>query len=298
MRRRRPAGSGARSRSPITTRSGWCGQRPGPPRRGRSAAGRRRRRCWCRPASRRTARAAGGCRAGRRRPETQRLVPSAAALRPSRVVANFQVTNGRPCSTANVHTPLRARASSTISPCSTSTPASRSSVRPAGGDRVGVGLGEDHAAYAGVAERHRARAGAAGVRAGLEGDHGRRTAGPLPRLRQRVGLGVRAAGAAVVALRDGRRRRRRAARSRPAGWVRAVRPGVAASSRARAIAACSAAVKPMSGAPHVSRDADSGADDVEARLHDGSRPERLRALPIRTFDRRSRSSTWSTGHWL
>ena len=59
-------------------------------------------------------------RAGRE--ETQREVPSAAALRPSRVVANFQVTNGRPCSTANVHTRLTARASSAISPPSTSTP--------------------------------------------------------------------------------------------------------------------------------------------------------------------------------
>ncbi len=35
--------------------------------------------------------------------DTQRLVPSVAALRPSRVVANFQVTKGRWCSTAKLH---------------------------------------------------------------------------------------------------------------------------------------------------------------------------------------------------
>ena len=53
------------------------------------------------------ARAAGGCRSRAARLVTQRLVPSAAALRPSRVVANFQVTNGRPCSTAKVQARLR-----------------------------------------------------------------------------------------------------------------------------------------------------------------------------------------------
>ena len=59
--------SGSRSRSPITTRSGWRGQRLVVARRARSAAGRRPRPCWCRPASRRTARAAGGCRGARPR---------------------------------------------------------------------------------------------------------------------------------------------------------------------------------------------------------------------------------------
>ena len=54
--------------------------------------------------------------------ETQRLVPSAAALRPSRVVANFQVTNGRPWSTANVQARFSARARSASRPPSTSTP--------------------------------------------------------------------------------------------------------------------------------------------------------------------------------
>ena len=64
------------------------------------------------------------------RDETQRLVPSAAALRPSSVVANFQVTNGRPRSMAKVHSRLTARASSSSSPPSTSTPASRRVAAP------------------------------------------------------------------------------------------------------------------------------------------------------------------------
>ena len=62
--------------------------------------------------------------------ETQRLLPSAAALRPSRVVANFQVTNGRPCSWPKVQARLSRRASSSSSPPSTSTPASRSVAAP------------------------------------------------------------------------------------------------------------------------------------------------------------------------
>ena len=131
-------------------------------------------------------------------------MPSAAALRPSRVVANFQVTNGRPCSTANVHTRLSGPGLVDQQPLLDVDAGLAEQRRSTGGDRVGVGLGEDHAAYAGVAERDRARPGAAGVVARLEGDHRRRTAGPLPRLGQRVGLGVRAAGAAVVALGDRR----------------------------------------------------------------------------------------------
>ena len=72
---------------------------------------------------------------------TQREVPSAAALRPSSVVANFQVTNGRPCSTANVQTRLTARAASASSPPSTSTPAARSVAAPP----VATGLVSDWA---------------------------------------------------------------------------------------------------------------------------------------------------------
>jgi len=62
--------------------------------------------------------------------ETHRLVPSAAALRPSSVVANFQVTNGRCSSVARVQTALTARASSASSPASASMPAARSRSAP------------------------------------------------------------------------------------------------------------------------------------------------------------------------
>ena len=77
---------------------------------------------------------------------TQRDVPSAAALRPSRVVANFQVTKGRRCSTAKVQARLSSRASAASRPPSTSTPAARRVSAPPVGHRVGVGLGVDHPA--------------------------------------------------------------------------------------------------------------------------------------------------------
>ena len=136
-----------------------------------------RRRCWCRPASCRTAPAAGGCRRRAAREETQRLVPSAAALRPSSVVANFQVTNGRPWSIAKVHSRLT-RAGLVLEQPALDLDAGRAQGgRSPGGDGVRVALGEDHAAYAGLDQRPGARAGAAGVVAGLEGDHGGRAAG-------------------------------------------------------------------------------------------------------------------------
>ena len=231
-----PLGRGSRSRSPITTRSGWlagsgwscssrtvsCGSSTATVLVPTSITSHSARSRWV------SSRAA--------RPETQRLVPSAAALRPSRVVANFQVTNGRPCSTANVHTRLSAarlvdqqpRARPRRRP-------SRSVAGSAGGDRVGVGLGEDHAAYAGVDAAPRAHGPVRPV--WLHGSRVTTAVVPraaLPGPGQRVGLGVRGAGAAVVALGDRARRRRRAARSRPAGWGRA---GRRASPRARGRAA-------------------------------------------------------------
>ncbi len=59
-----------------------------------------------------------------------RLVPSAAATRPSRVVAAFHVTNGRPWVTAKVQASLSAAARSASSPPLTSTPAARSRAAP------------------------------------------------------------------------------------------------------------------------------------------------------------------------
>ena len=70
---------------------------------------------------------------------TQRLLPSAAALRPSRVAANFQVTNGRWCSMPKVQARFNARASRSIRPNATSTPASRNVVSPPAA--IGLGSG-------------------------------------------------------------------------------------------------------------------------------------------------------------
>ena len=180
-------------------------------------------RCCCRRASCRTAPAAGGCRPARPGEETQRLVPSAAALRPSSVVANFQVTNGRPWSIAKVHSRLTRPRLVLEQSALDLDPGGAQGGRSPGGDRVGVALGEHDAAYAGLDQRPRARAGAAGVVARLQGDDGGRAAGGVARLAQRVDLGVRRAGAAVPALGHGAARRRRAARSRRAGWGRSGR---------------------------------------------------------------------------
>ncbi len=71
---------------------------------------------------------------------------------------------------------------------------------PAGEARVGVVNGVDDPADSRVQQRNGARAGASGLRARLEGDHGGTTARPIPRLAQRHDLGVRAAGEDVPAL--------------------------------------------------------------------------------------------------
>ncbi len=104
-RRRRPAAAAALS----VRRS----------RRGRSARDRRTARSGCRRRSRRTRRACGVRRRGRPAPVIHLLVRSGAAERPSSVVANFQVTNGRPVRTLCSQTWLTASASSCSTPCST-----------------------------------------------------------------------------------------------------------------------------------------------------------------------------------
>ena len=155
-------------------------------------------------------------------------------------------------------------------------------VRSPGRHGVRVGLGEDDAAYACGDELLGAGSGAAGVVAGLERHDRGGAASGLPGAGQRVGLGVRRAGAAVVALGDGASRCRPAARSRPGGWGRAERPGVAASSRARSIAACSAGVvviyapRVRSRTPGPTARRSRPGECRDARRH-------LRALPIRTF---------------
>ena len=189
------------------------------------------------------------------------------------------------------------RASSARSPDSTSTPAARSGRGAAGGDRVGVGLGEDHAAYAGGDQRLGAGAGAAGVVARLEGDDRGGAAGP----RRRPGRARRPRRAGCRRRGGGPRRpvrrRRRAGRSRPAGSGRAARRG---SRRARGRAAS----RPARLALMRHRCRPSGPVTRGLR-GDGSRcarRRRARRSPACAshpdFHRRSRSSTWSTGHWL
>ena len=154
-----------------------------------------------------------------------RLVPSAAATRPSSVEAAFQVTNGRPCVTAKVQAALSASASSASTPPTTSTPASAQTPGATRGHGVGVGLPVDDARHARLEHASAAGAGAPGVVAGLEGDDGGGAAGEVARGAQRVDLGVRRSGTAVEALAHHRRRPATAGRSRRGGWGRWARTG-------------------------------------------------------------------------
>ena len=70
------------------------------------------------------------------------------------------------------------------------------------GERVGIALGEHHAADARLDQRLDARAGAAGVVARFEGDDGGGPARGLAGLGQRGGLGMRRTGSSVEALRE------------------------------------------------------------------------------------------------
>ena len=146
------------------------------------------------------------------------LVPSAAADRPSRVAAYFQIDVRPAAPDGGQPGELPASASCSRTPVSTSTPAARSVSAPPRGDRVGIGHGDDDPGDAGVDQGLGAGAGATGVVAGFEGDDGGAAAGPLAGLR-----------AARRSRRAGRRRtrgsprrracrRRRAARSRRPDW--------------------------------------------------------------------------------
>jgi hypothetical protein len=76
-------------------------------------------------------------------------------------------------------------------------------LRAACGVGVGVALGVHHAAYAGSDQRLGAGAGAAGVVAGLEGDHGGGASGAVTGSGEGVDLGVRRARTAVEPLGHG-----------------------------------------------------------------------------------------------
>ena len=63
-------------------------------------------------------------------PVIHRLSPVAVAVRPSRVAASLQRTQGRPRSWRETNPRLSARAGASINPVSTSMPASASSAKP------------------------------------------------------------------------------------------------------------------------------------------------------------------------
>ena len=235
----------------------------------------------CRRASRRTAPAAGGSRRRAGRELIQRLVPSAAALRPSRLVASFQVTNGRPCSSAKVQARFSARDSRSISPKATSTPGRASAASPPRATGLGSGCAKT------------TRATPASISAWLHGPvrpvwwHGSSvTTAVVPRRRHPPRPARRPRRAAYRprggSPRRPRRRRGRAARSPRAGSAPGVRRGCAASSRARRIARFSAWLNrisrpPVAPATRGDACADTGPDAPRASSH----PD---------FDRRSRSS--------
>ena len=132
----------------------------------------------------------------------QRLVPSAAATRPSSVAANFQMTNGPVLADAGA---ASARQGAVLGLGLLDAeldvdPGRAQPVGAAAGELGRVGDGDDDAGDAGGDQRVGAGAGAAGVRARLEGDDGGAAAGPLAGLRP---------------ARRPRRAGRRAAPSRP-----------------------------------------------------------------------------------
>ncbi|EKA62560.1 phosphoenolpyruvate synthase/pyruvate phosphate dikinase [Janibacter hoylei PVAS-1] len=123
------------ARVSTTTRSGWVA--PSTPRTARCGSSARRVPAPTRTASRS---ARSRCTASRAvGPVIQRLVPSAAAVRPSRVLASFHVTYGRPVLTACSQARLTWVAASRPTPSTTSIPWSRSTSAPPPAAAVGSG---------------------------------------------------------------------------------------------------------------------------------------------------------------
>ena len=127
--------------------------------------------------------------------------PFASAVRPSRLIASFSRTNGRPRSMRLKNPTLSSRAGSRIKPVSTSIPASRSFAdAPAihSGKRI---LGRDHhARHPGDDQRIGTRRGAALMGARLQRHVGCRAARAFTRLAQCKHLRMGLAGALVPAL--------------------------------------------------------------------------------------------------
>ncbi len=168
--------------------------------------------------------------------------------------------------------------------------------RAALGDRVGVGLREDDTAYAGSDQCLAARTGAAGVVARLEGDHGGRAASRVTGLRERGGLGVRGAGAAVEALRDRRpvRGEQHAADARVGTERDAGRDGERQGApHGAALCLAGRHLRLRSGWCGLSG---GRRRSTPPQIGDAYEPSACTSHP--DCDRRSRSSTWSTGHWM
>ena len=226
--------------------------------------------------------------------ETQRLVPSTAALRPSRVVANFHVTKGRPCSTAKVQVRLIARASSASRPASTSMPASRNRAAPpsaTGLTSVWANTTRRTPAAISACEQgpvrpvwlHGSRVTTAVVPR-AESPAARRastSAWGMPAPRWKPSATVVPSGASSTQPTRG---------LGPRGT-----PGVTASASARRMALRSASLVVMSASRSVDLDSGGRATVDAIRRWDGVEPSACTSHP--DCDRRSRSSTWSTGHW-
>ncbi len=124
----------------------------------------------------------------------------------------FQVTNGRRCRVVVSQTRLTSSAAATASPASAVLDERRLDDLDAGlsqaFDAAGRGMpgipDRDHHPHdTGGQQRLGAGTRSSGVIARLEGDHGRRAAGPVARRGDRRHLGVRPAGTLVIPLADG-----------------------------------------------------------------------------------------------
>ena len=250
-----PAGSRPRlrGRAPAPPAAGRCGWRSRSARRGRSAPAGRRAACAaaCRPPPGRCGtRAMPGTRqvrsgssastvplptstaswlarsacAARRAaaPVIQRLSPLAVAMRPSRVVASFRVTRGRPRVMRRTKPAMTARASRLQQALLHGDPGLPQPAEAAAVDpRVGIAGGHHHARHAGGDQGVAAGRRAAPVGAGLQGDIGGGAARGLAGAGERLRFGVRAAAGLGPAAAD------HPALAHDDAADRGVRPGVA-----------------------------------------------------------------------
>ena len=148
------------------------------------------------------ARARSRCTSARARsPVIHLLVPSASAVRPSKLAPSLRVTHGRPVSMRRTKPRLISAASPASRPCAVRMPAcSEPREARAVHARIGVAHRHNDAPHARGDQRLRARRRAPLVRAGLERHVRRGSAGRAAGLVQRHDLGVRLARALVETL--------------------------------------------------------------------------------------------------